>query len=165
MVFTNVTSHMQLVDDLRASLVVKQKPVLETHDTDVFFISNQLDEDETQEIINMLNDVVKVETLLISQDQDVNYAEMSVQQIKKSKLTAVYFKEASNWALPFAQQLWKMTGGASSGTPLLLIGDDEIEANQYKQFNAPKVISKVVARDLVALEVKATYDKVIEGSI
>ena len=165
MIFTNVTSPMQLVDDIRASLVVKEKPVLATIDTEVFFISNELDEEESREITDMLNDVVKIETLLISQEKDVDYAEMSVQQIKKSKLAAIYFREASDWALPFAQQIWKMIGGASSGTPLLLIGDDEIEANKYKLFNAPKVVSKIVAKDLIALEVKATYDKVIDGSI
>jgi len=72
--------------------------------------------------------------------------------MEKSKLGVIYFREASDWALPFIQQIWKMAGGASSGTPLLLIGDDSLEANQVKKFNAPKVVSKIVAKDLIALE-------------
>ena len=58
-----------------------------------------------------------------------------------------------------------MIGGASSNTPILLIGDDAKEANRDKQFNAPKAISKIVAKDLIALEIKATYDKVLEGNL
>ena len=165
MVFTNVTSYMELVDDVRASLVVEQKEELDTQDTEVFFISNQLDEEDAAEAVDMLRDVVKIETLIIRQDEDLNYADMSVQQIEKSGLTVVYFKEASSWALSFAQQIWKMTGGASSNTPLLFIGDDANEDNRTVQFNAPKVVSKIVQGDLLPLEIKATYDKAIEGSI
>jgi len=165
MIFTNVPTPMQLVDDIRASLAVKEKPVVEVNDTEIFLIGNQLDDEDTKEITDLLNDVVLVESLIISQDRDEDYGEKVVQQIKKSKLAVIYFKEASGWALPFIQQIWKMIGGASSNTPVLLIGDDAIEANRDKQFNAPKAISKIVAKDLIALEIKATYDKVLEGSI
>jgi len=165
MVFTNVPTPMQLVDDIRSSFLVTTKKVLKTIETEVFFISNQLDDDETKEITDLLSDVVDIHSLVISQDKDLDYGELTVQQMKKSKLGVIYFREASDWALPFIQQIWKMAGGASSGTPLLLIGDDSLEANQVKQFNAPKVVSKIVAKDLIALEVKATYDKAIEGTI
>ena len=165
MIFTNVSTPMQLVDDIRASLAVKEKPIVEVNATEIFLIGNQLDDEDTKEITDLLNDVVLVESLIISQDRDEDYGEKVVQQIKKSKLAVIYFKEASDWALPFIQQIWKMIGGASSNTPVLLIGDDAIEANRDKQFNAPKAISKIVAKDLIALEIKATYDKVLEGNI
>jgi len=165
MIFTNVISPMQLVDDIRTSMIVEEKPVLATEDTEVFFINNQLDEEEANEVTGMLTDVVDVKSLNISQDQDLDYGEMAVQQIKRSKLAVIYFREASEWALPFAQQIWKMVGGASSNTPLLLIGDEDIDGNAQRLFNAPKVISKIVSSDLIALEVKATYDKAVEGII
>ena len=146
-------------------MTVKEKLVVEINDTEIFLIGNQLDDEDTKEITDLLNDVVLVESLIISQDRNDDYGELVVQQIKKSKLAVVYFNEATDWALPFIQQIWKMIGGASSDTPILLIGDDAKEANRDKQFNAPKAISKIVAKDLIALEIKATYDKVLEGNI
>lgn len=165
MVFTNVPTPMQLVDDIRASFEIQTKPKMDTKDAEVFFISNQMDEVDTEEITDLLGDVVDIHSLVVSQDSDIDYGELTVQQMKKSKLAVVYFKEASDWAIPFIQQVWKMAGGASSTTPLLLIGDDGLESNVNLEFKAPKVVSKVVAGDLVALEVKATYDKALANSI
>ena len=53
-------------------------------------------------------------------------------------------------------------GGASSHTPILLIGDDEPDENMNKKFTAPKIISLIVAGDLIPLEIKVQYDKVLE---
>ncbi len=165
MIFTNVPTPMQLVDDIRTSLAVKEKPVVEVNDTEIFFIGNQLDDEDIKEITDLLKKVVLVESLIISQDRDDDYEEIVIQQIKKSKLAVIYFKEASDWALPFIRQIWKMIGGASSNTPVFLIGDDTIETNRDKQFNAPKATSKIVAKDHIALEIKATYDKLLEGNL
>lgn len=160
MVFTTVTSPMQLVDDIRASLAVKQKQVYNVNETDVVLINNQLDEQDAKDAAYLLTDIMKIETLTISQDADIDYAELSVQQIKKSKLAVVYFKEASDWALSFTQQIWKLIGGASSLTPILFIGDKTIEKNLTIKFNAPKVISLMSLKELLPLEIKAIFDKV-----
>ena len=77
----------------------------------------------------------------------------------------MYFKETSDWALPFAQQIWKKVGGASSHTPILLIGDEDPETNMNKKFKAPKVISLIVSGELIPLEIKVNYDKALEGHI
>ena len=124
-----------------------------------------MDEFHSKEIADLLSDVVAVSSINIGENSDLDYGEYSVQQIRKSRLAVVFFKDASEWALPFTQQIWKMAGGASSPTPILLIGDEENEANTNKKFNAPKVFSKIVNRDLVPLEIKATYDKVCAAAV
>ena len=80
-------------------------------------------------------------------------------------MAVVYFKESADWALPFAQQIWKKLGGAAAKTPILLIGDEDPDTNMNKKFKAPKVISLVMAGILIPLEIKVTYDKAKEGAL
>ncbi len=162
MVFSNAFSTLQLVDDLRSLMDVKEETVFDVSATDIFLISNELDENEANEIIDMLSDIVPVEKLSIIQDSDMDYSEYCSQQIGKSKLAVVYFKESAEWALPFAQQVWKKIGGASSHTPILLIGDENPDTNSNKKLRVPKVISLIVAGELIPLEIKVQFDKVVD---
>jgi hypothetical protein len=93
----------------------------------------------------------------------VDYSERTSQQMLKSKLAVVYFKESADWAIPFAQQIWKKIGGASASTPILVIGDEDPDTNREKKFSAPRVVSMIVSGELIPLEIKVQYDKVIEG--
>ena len=161
MVFSNAISAIQLADDIRSLMEKKEKVSFDLNATDIFLISNQLDENEANEIIDMLSDIVPVEKLNIIQDSDIDYAELCKQQISKSKLAVIYFKESADWALPFAQQVWKKIGGATTHTPILLIGDVDPDTNTNKKFLAPKVISLIIEGQLIPLEIKVQYDKVI----
>ena len=160
MIFSTSSSAIQLVDDIRSLMETKEVPVFDISTTEVFLISNQIDEIEAADIIDMLNDIVPVENLNIIQDEDTDYSELCRQQIPQSKLAVVYYKYTSDWALPFTQQVWKKIGGASSPTPILLIGDEDPNADDPKGFKAPKVISMIVAGELIPLEIKVQYDKV-----
>lgn len=163
MIFTNSSSTIQLVDDIRHMLEEKQAESFDIKDSEIFLVFNQLDEGEANGVIDMLSDIVSLEKLTIVQDSETDYSEFCRQQIPRSKLAVVYFKETSDWALPFAQQVWKKVGGAASHTPILLIGDDEPDTNMGKKFNAPKVISLIVSGVLIPLEIKVQYDKVVES--
>lgn len=160
MVFSNAISPIQLVDDIRSLMETKEKVEFDLNSTDIFLMSNQLDEGEANEIIDMLSDIVPVEKLNIVQDSDTDYSELCKQQIPKSKLAVIYFKESGDWALPFAQQVWKKIGGATAHTPILLIGDTDPQTNMSKKFVAPKVVSLIVEGTLIPLEIKVQYDKV-----
>lgn len=162
MTYTNSPSSIQLADDLRSMLEVTEKPQLQLNNTEIFFISNLVDDLTAEEITDMLSDVTNIEKLAIEQDSDTDYAELSSQQITKSKLAVVYFKESADWAIPFAQQIWKKVGGAATETPILVIGDEDPDSNKSKGFKAPKVISMVMAGELIPLEIKVQYDKTIE---
>ncbi|HRG59202.1 MAG TPA: DUF4062 domain-containing protein [Bacteroidia bacterium] len=161
MTYTNTPSAIQLADDLRSMLEVTEKPQMQLNNTEIFFISNLVDDLTAEEITDMLSDVTQIEKLTIEQDSDTDYAELSTQQINKSKLAVVYFKESADWAIPFAQQIWKKVGGAAGQTPILVIGDEDPDTNKNKGFKAPKVISMVMAGELIPLEIKVQYDKTI----
>ena len=162
MTYTNTPNSLRFAEDIRSILEVSSKPELNLPETEVFFISNMIDDEPASEITDMLSDVTKVQTLIIEQNQSQDFAELSSQQIQKSKLAVIYFKNSSDWAIPFAQQIWKKIGGASAPAPILLIGDEDPESNRGKGFNAPKVTSMVISGDLIPLEIKMHFDKVVE---
>jgi len=163
MTYTNTPSSIQLADDLRSMMEVTDKPQLQLNNTEIFFISNLIDDLTAEEITDMLSDVTQIEKLAIEQDSDTDYAELSSQQINKSKLAVVYFKDSAEWAIPFAQQIWKKIGGAAATTPILVIGDEDPDTNKSKGFKAPRVISMVMAGELIPLEIKVQYDKAVEA--
>jgi hypothetical protein len=159
MVFSNINSPIQLVDDMRSMMEKDETFNFDINDTEIFIMFNELDEFEASDIVDMLGDIVDVEKLNIIQDENTEYLEFCAQQIERSKLAVIYFKETAEWALPFVQQVWKKVGGASSHTPILLVGDEDPETNKGKVFNAPKVVSLIVSGELIPLEIKVQLDK------
>ena len=162
MMFSNSPGPMQLVDDIRIVMMKQDATVYDSKDTDIFFIFNQQDEVDAKVITDKLSLEYPVEIMNIMPDSEDQYRDISSQQIPKSKLAVVYFKYAADWALPFIKQIWKQVGGASSPTPLFLIGEDDPKSNMARNFKAPKVVSIIVPKDKVPAEVKKVYTTVIE---
>jgi hypothetical protein len=162
MMFSNSPGPMQLVDDIRVVMMKQDTTVYDSKDTDIFFIFNQQDEVDAKFITDQLSSEYPVEIMNILPDGEDQYREISTQQIPKSKLAVVYFKYAADWALPFIKQIWKQVGGASSPTPLFLVGEDDPKTNLARNFKAPKVVSTVVPKEKVPSEVKKAYTTVVE---
>ena len=159
MMFSNSHGPMQLVDDIRVVIMKQDAKVYDSKDTDIFFIFNQQDEAEASIIVDELSREFPVETMNILPEGEDSYREMSSQQIPKSKLAVVYFKYAADWALPFIKQIWKQVGGASSPTPMFLVGEDDPESNRVRNFKAPRVTSSIVPKETIPSEVKKVYNK------
>lgn len=162
MMFSNSPGPMQLVDDIRIVMMKQDAKVYDSKDTDIFFIFNEQDEQEARIITDKLSLEYPVEIMNIMPDSEDQYRGISSQQIPKSKLAVVYFKYAADWALPFIKQVWKEVGGASSPTPLFLVGDDDPKSNLARAFKAPKVVSSIIPKEAIPAEVKKVYTTVIE---
>ncbi len=161
MMFSNSQGPMQLVDDMRVVMMKQDAKVYDSKDTDIYFIFNQQDEQEAMIIVDELSLEFPVETLNILPEGEDSYREMSSQQIPKSKLAVVYFKYAADWALPFIKQIWKQVGGASSPTPMFLVGESDPQSNLARNFRAPRVTSSIVPKETIPMEVKKEYSKLI----
>lgn len=161
MMFSNSQGPMQLVDDMRVVMMKQDAKVYDSKDTDIYFIFNQQDEQEAKVIVDELSQEFPVETLNILPEGEDSYREMSSQQIPKSKLAVVYFKYAADWALPFIKQIWKQVGGASSPTPMFLVGESDPQSNLARNFRAPRVTSSIVPKETIPMEVKKEYSKLI----
>ena len=162
MMFSNSPGPMQLVDDIRIVMMKQDAKVYDSKDTDIFFIFNEQDEQEARIITDKLSLEYPVEIMNIMPDSEDQYRGISSQQIPKSKLAVVYFKYAADWALPFIKQVWKEVGGASSPTPLFLVGDDDPKSNLARAFKAPKVVSSIIPKERIPTEVKKVYTAVID---
>ena len=160
MTFTNAFSPMQLVEDMRSLLIIEKQKMLDTKDTDIFFIFNKQDAKDAYPLTDLISKDYTVEVMNILPGGEEQYREMSTQQIPKSKLAVVYFRYGADWALPFIKQVWKQVGGASSPTPMMLVGEDDPQTNMARIFKAPKVSSSIVSKEEVPEEVKKTYNKV-----
>ncbi len=161
MMFSNSQGPMQLVDDIRVVMMKQDTKVYDSKDTDIFFIFNQQDEADARHIIDAISLEFPVETMNILPEGEESYREMSSQQIPKSKLAVVYFKYAADWALPFIKQIWKQVGGASSPTPMFLVGEDDPRTNLARNFKAPRVISIIMPKETIPDEVKKVYGAVV----
>lgn len=160
MTFTNAFSPMQLVEDMRSLLIVEKQKVLATKDTDIFFIFNKQDAKDAYPLTDLISKEYTVEVMNILPGGEEQYREISTQQIPKSKMAVVYFRYGADWAMPFIKQVWKEVGGASSPTPMMLVGEDDPQTNMARIFKAPKVSSSIVSKEEVPEEVKKTYNKV-----
>lgn len=162
MTFSNSAGPMQLVDDIRVMTMKSVAEELDIKDTDIFFIFNSQDEQDAMAITDKISSEYPVELMNILPDGEEEYRAKSTQQIPKSKLAVIYFKYSADWALPFIKQVWKQVGGASSPTPLMLVGEDDPQSNLARYFKAPKVVSSIVPKGTVSEEVKKVYVKVID---
>jgi len=161
MTFTNAFSPMQLVEDMRSLLITEKEKTLDTKDTDIFFIFNKQDAKDAYPLTDLISQQYTVEVMNILPGGEEQYRELSKQQIPKSKMAVVYFRYGADWAMPFIKQVWKEVGGASSPTPMMLIGEDDPQTNMARIFKAPKVSSSIVSKNEVPDEVKKTYEKVV----
>jgi len=157
-------SPVNLVEDITTIMTLENAGNANVNETDIFFIYSELDEEPATAVLDLLNDVAKIEKFALSQNAPTDQTNFIVEQVKMSKLAVVFFKWSGDWALPFVQQLWKLVGGASSLTEILLIGDSNQESNQNKKINAPKVTSLLVAEELIPLEIKVQFDKINQNS-
>ncbi len=163
MILSRVPSAIQFVEDVRLILEQQVKKVYDITPTDVFLIVNQRDENETMRIQTMLSGILKFVKLVIIQNSDVDYEEYAAQQMNVSKLSVIYYKNASDWALPFVQQIWKKVGGAGAKSPILFISDAEATINNIKNFKAPRVSCFNLPCELIPLEIKVQFDSINEN--
>lgn len=162
MILSRVPSAIQFVEDVRLILEQQVKKVFITEPTDVFLVYNQTDEKEAVRIQMMLSGILKLVKLTIVQDSDIDFEEYAAQQMNVSALSVIYYKNASDWAHPFIQQIWKKVGGASAKSPILFIGDASSPNTDIKSFIAPRVTCFTLPNELIPLEIKVQFDSIKE---
>ena len=156
--YSTVDTALHLVEDLRGLLKPEEAalPPLDK-DTDIFFVYNQQDVEEANLITDQLSEHLPCELLTIEPDSEDAYKTLAVAAIPRSRLAVVYFKHSADWALPFVKQVWRLVGGATSSTPILLLGEDDPTSNKLRMFKAPRVISTVLAHSQIPTEVRRIF--------
>lgn len=158
-IYCDKLSPIVFVEDLRTIMNIKQKAAKQHEATDIFFMYNELDSETASGIFNMLKDFQKVTRLALSMASNVDYNTYIREQLTSSKIGVVYYNYAEDWAVSFARQVWKDTGGSSSNTPLLVAGNSE-HANE-KNLEIFKGIMECRIDDKlrIPLDIKVFLDK------
>jgi WD40 repeat protein len=162
MMFSSVPSGAELVGDIKSFLVAEAARILPNKASDMAFIANVQDAGDCYQVIEKLGEALKLTTLTVIPESDMDFREEAREKILKSKLAVIYFKESSDWAISFVKQMWKVVGGASSSTPFLLIGEDEPRRNRFIRFRAPQIGLEVVPTAEVLGKVEEVYARVKE---
>ncbi|MBX3101163.1 MAG: LysM peptidoglycan-binding domain-containing protein [Bacteroidetes bacterium] len=162
MMFSSVPSGAELIGDLKSFLESEAARVLPNKEYDIAFIANVQDAGDCYQTIEKLGESLKLTTLTVIPESDLDFREEAREKILKSKLAVIYFKESSDWAISFVKQMWKVVGGASSSTPFLLIGEDEPRRNRFIRFRAPQIGLEVVPAADVLSKVEEVYARVKE---
>jgi WD40 repeat protein/LysM repeat protein len=160
MMFTVTQNAPQFVDEIKSFLNSDASARDAVKEFDIAFLSNVADAADCYEVIEKLSAEYKVTTLTVVPDKDVDYKAQAIEQVRKSRMTIVYFKETSDWAISFTKMVWKLSGGASSGSPFLLIGEDEPRRNRFLKFTGPNIQLAVVHKAEVYDRILYYYDKV-----
>ena len=158
-VYSDKESPIVFVEDIRNIMNVRQTESRRHEPTDIFFLYNELDSDTATGIYNMLRDFLQVSRLGISMSSDMDYNTYITEQLADSKIGVVYYNYAADWAVSFARQIWKDSGGNSSHTPILVVGNS----------NHAKVEDLAVLQDImqssineqlrIPLDIKVFLDK------
>ena len=164
-VYSSKSSPIVFVEELRGIMSVRTTTLQRVEKTDVFFIYNDLDSDTATDILSMVEDVLTVTKLPITMSVDTDYTEYVKNQLHGSKIGVVYYNYAGDWAVSFARQVWKDSGGKSGKTPLMLVGNIE----HAKESDA-KVLNGIIETyvsdvSLIPLDIKVFYDKNVENKV
>ena len=107
----------------------------------------------------MLKDFQCVERLGISISSGIDYNTYILDQLAESKIGVVYYDYAGDWAVSFARQIWKDSGGNSSHTPIFIIGNSQhANIKELSVFN--NIMEYAVNEQLrIPLDIKVFLDK------
>lgn len=90
---------------------------------------------------------------------DVDYNTYISDQLAESKIGVVYYNYAGDWAVPFARQIWKDSGGNSSKTPLYITGNSEHAKEEDLSVFKGIMDSTVNEQLRIPLDIKVFLDK------
>ena len=161
-IYSTKHSPIVFVEELRGIMNIKNAAQQEILQRDIFFIYNDLDKSTASDILNMVEDIQTVIKLGISMNRDTDYTEYIKNQLQGCKIGIIYFDYALDWALSFARQIWKDSGGQSCKTPLLLIGNSEHAKQEQLETLSNVMETSINDISLIPLDIKVFFDKSIQ---
>ncbi|MBQ4408028.1 MAG: hypothetical protein II852_13605 [Bacteroidales bacterium] len=158
-IYSDKQSPIVFVEDIRNIMNVRQTESRRHEPTDIFFLYNELDSDTATGIYNMLRDFLQVSRLGISMSSDMDYNTYITEQLADSKIGVVYYNYAADWAVSFARQIWKDSGGNSSHTPILVVGNSNHAKMEDLAVLQDIMQSSVNDQLRIPLDIKVFLDK------
>lgn len=158
-IYSDNTSQIVFVEELRSIMSVRHQAQSDLSTADIFFIYNDLDRESASEILSMLQDLHKVASLGINMSSTTDYTDFINSQLRVCGVGVIYSDYAGDWAIPFARQLWKDSGGQSGKVPLYLAANSEhSKADDISQLG--EFVEYTIAdKTIIPLDIKIFFDK------
>ena len=162
-IYSSTHSPIVFVEELRGIMNMRKDAADEVQEKDIFFIYNDLDKDTAIDIYNMLTDIQSVAKLSITMSNYTDYTQYIRNQLQGCKIGVIYYNYAGDWALSFARQVWKDTGGSSSPAPWFLVANsDHANVDDLRAFDGI-IAHSVREKSLIPLDIKIFFDKTVES--
>lgn len=159
-IYSANTSQIVFVEELRSIMSVRHQAQSDLSTADIFFIYNDLDRESASEILSMLQDLHKVASLGINMSSTTDYTDFINSQLRVCSVGIIYSDYAADWAIPFARQLWKDSGGQSGKVPLYMAANSDHSSaddiSQLSEFMEYTIADKTI----IPLDIKIFFDKV-----
>jgi len=142
--FTRTPSLPLLIGEVRAFLSeeVEARQVVKLYE--IGFLHNVRDAESCFALTERLSARHKVQTLSFRPEKAEEDVQEALRLYRQSQLLVVFFHRAGDWALALGQQLWKLGGGLSQPTPILLIGPPDPPRNRRLTLSVPNIRLQIV---------------------
>ncbi|MCS7161953.1 MAG: LysM peptidoglycan-binding domain-containing protein [Bacteroidia bacterium] len=137
--FTRTSSLPLLVGEVRAFLseAVEARQAVKAYE--IGFLHNARDAESCFGLVERLSQAYKVQTLSFRPERADTDMEEALRLYRQSQLLVIFFHRAGDWGVSIAQHLWKVGGGLSQPTPILLIGFPEPPRNRRLSLHVPNI--------------------------
>lgn len=136
---TRTPSLPLLIGEVRAFLSEAVEARQAVKQYDIGFIHNVRDAESCFQLVEDLSRSYKVQSLSFRPEAAEEGTQEALRLYQQSRLLIVFFHRAGDWALSVAQQIWKLGGGLSRPTPILLVGTPEPARNRRLSIHVPNI--------------------------
>lgn len=156
-------SPIKLVDDLRNYKLKKTTP-FPNKLYDITFISNENDKTKAQEAQLLINDIFKINPIYLNFSDQTDYSQQCAESILNSRGCVVFSKTTAEWAFYFAQQIWKIIGGVSANTPIIVVFDKKNQLPPTMKLDIPNLYTLTTEDRIAGLEIKILFEKIMNNA-
>ncbi|MGQ9864453.1 MAG: nSTAND1 domain-containing NTPase [Bacteroidia bacterium] len=135
----------RVIEESEAFLLEQVQAVQIQKTYQIAFIHHVLDSASCYALAEKISQNPRNQTLTFLPQEGASSFSQAVQLFRKSQLVVLYFEKGGDWAISFAQSVWKEGGGVTTKTPLLVLGTPEPKRNQFYKLQAPNLILKIAS--------------------
>ena len=155
--YIKTNSIIRFVEDVRIVINNNQVKIRKETKKDFCLVYNSLDQEQAKNVEHLLKDVADFSTI----NYDQSTGESLLAQIEEKAidvpLIVVLFYTQIEWSKTLLPELWKMIGGGSSKSKILMICPEETKFT-FEQSNLSNVYYESVVTEMIPLEIKMKYD-------
>ncbi|MCS6894719.1 MAG: LysM peptidoglycan-binding domain-containing protein [Bacteroidia bacterium] len=162
---TRTPSLPLLIGEVRAFLSEAVEARQAVKQYEIAFIHNVRDAESCFSTIESLSKVHRLQSLSFRSEAAEEDTPEALRLYYQSQLLVIFFHRAGDWALSIAQQIWKLGGGLSRPTPILLIGLPDLPRNRYLSISIPNIRLRLTPSERVESEISAALAEAKTTSI